>query len=95
MRYALTHVYPNENARTGWGPPLDLGFASKGELFSHLQQEYGRCTGKVRVDRSNEEGVPVGWIFEQTVDGRKVETWAILLRHDPEHGDVQRDLRTA
>jgi hypothetical protein len=37
----------------------------------------------------------LAWIFERVVDGRKVETWAILLRHDPEHGDVQRDLRTA
>lgn len=95
MRFAVSHVYPERDARTPMTDPIDLGFHSKGELFSHLQQEYGRCTGKVRVDRTEEQGVPVGWMFEQRHDGELVETWAILLRHDEEHGDVRRDLRTA
>jgi len=95
MQYAVSHAYPNDNARTPWTDPIDLGFTSKGELFSHLQQEYGRCTGKVRVDRSGEEGVPVGWIFEERHDGTLTETWVILIHHTEAHGDVQKDLRTA
>jgi len=94
MRYAVSHVYPNDNSRTPWTDPIDLGFTSMGDLFSHLQYEYGRCTGKVRVDRPDEEGVPVGWIFEKRLDGTLSQTWVVLIHHTEAHGDVQKDLRT-
>jgi len=35
-----------------------------GKLFRNLQQEYGRCSGKVYVD-TKEGTKPVGWVFEK------------------------------
>ena len=32
--------------------------------FRNCQHEYGRCTGKVYIDRTDGEIWPIGWVFE-------------------------------
>jgi len=50
--------------------------------------------GLERVRNPDEEGVPVGWIFEKRLDGTLSQTWVVLIHHTEAHGDVQKDLRT-
>jgi hypothetical protein len=59
----------------------------RGELFRSLQQEYGRCTGKVRQEPG---GRAVGWVFEKKrkyTDCNKhyiAETWVIVEEDEVE-----------
>ena len=56
-----------------------------GELYRSLQREYGRCEGRVYVDRDGKT-TPVGWIFvkldeyEDTRERYLREVWVTL--HD-------------
>lgn len=60
-------------------------------LFKSLKKEYGRCTGKVRVDP---DGQAIGWIFERLLqyedsDNRYLqETWVTLHEKLPEKHTV-------
>jgi hypothetical protein len=38
-----------------------------GALFRALRAEYGRCTGKVRIDTLSQGTVAIGWVFEKRV----------------------------
>jgi len=35
----------------------------RGELYRSLVKDYGRCTGKVYVDRKGKPTIAVGWVF--------------------------------
>ena len=60
---------------------------NKGQLFKALQKEYGRCVGKMYVDKENKV-YQCGWVFEKikqyddTNEKYIAETWVSL--HDRE-----------
>jgi len=70
--------------------------ATIGEIYRAMQKEYGRCTGKVYIDRredSDPEGtyprtIAIGWVFEKREkyeDCNKTfihETWVSLVDKD-------------
>jgi len=63
-------------------------FDDKGELFRHLQKEYGRCISRVYTETPGEPQ-PIGWVFlkRQRYDGSNdtylLETWCTLHRKPP------------
>jgi hypothetical protein len=45
--------------------PVEETFtADRGELFRHLTGEYGRCSGKVRLEYPGRPDRVIGWVFE-------------------------------
>ena len=56
------------------------------KLFKSLMKEYGRCTGKVRIDP---DGKAIGWVFEKRTkysDAKETflqETWVTLHKEKP------------
>jgi len=72
------------------GPkPYEGKATSLGELFRDLQEEHGRCVGKVYVDTKNVEAIPVGWVFEKKELYRDIDehytkaTWVSLYEPPP------------
>lgn len=63
-------------------------FQSMGQLFLNLQQEFGRCKGKVYVDTAN-GSKQVGWVFQKRKkysDANETylhETWITLFAELP------------
>jgi hypothetical protein len=65
------------------------------DLFKSLQKEYGRCMGKIFVDRYDgllgDTAVQVGWIFEKKVKYDDTDayftqaTWVAVHTKEPEH----------
>lgn len=58
-----------------------------GELYRLCLKEYGRCTGRVYVDRENGPTLTVGWVFLKRMpyedDPRHssiIETWVTVLK---------------
>ena len=65
MEIRETFVNQTENVQFGnsdWYEPFTQ---DRGKLFRDLQQEYGRCTGKMYRDRVDGGTVSVGWVFEK------------------------------
>ena|ERR1043166_338667 len=61
----------------------------KGKLFTSLQKEYGRCTGKVYVNTKDGKTKAIGWVFEgkdsytDTKDTYIREVWVVLHKRQP------------
>lgn len=45
--------------------PIEQYAESVGELFRDLQQEFGRCVGKMYRDQPDGGAIQVGWVFEK------------------------------
>jgi hypothetical protein len=41
-------------------------FDTLSELYHFCLREYGRCTGKVRIDRTDGTVLDIGWVFEKS-----------------------------
>lgn len=63
-----------EGYRCGDGGVYEAYTADIGKLFRSMQKEHGRCTGKVYIDRLDEEARQVGWTFEKRVPYSDVRT---------------------
>jgi hypothetical protein len=52
----------NDGKRWGLGnsEPYESMFTDVGKMYRSLVKEFGRCTGKVRIDP---DGKQVGWVF--------------------------------
>lgn len=50
-----------ENCGQGDSDVYETGCETRPELYRAMQQQYGRCIGKVYIDA----GKPVGWIFHK------------------------------
>ena len=78
----------DRHARYSGEEPYDTGFDSIGELYRSLVKSWGRCTGKVRIDRKDGETWAIGWVFvkrttyERSQDTYLQETW-VTLYHQP------------
>jgi hypothetical protein len=64
---------------------MDMEATSLQEVFGNLREEFGRCTGKVYIDKKDETTRSIGWIFEKREryeDNDKpfiLETWVTIL----------------
>ena len=62
---------------------------NKGDLFKKLQEEYGRCTGKMYIDTAEGEVIQVGWVFEASKKYEDVpeqylhESWIEVFTKEP------------
>jgi len=60
----------------------------KGQLYKSLVKEYGRCTGKVYIDK-DDTTLTIGWVFEKRVkyddcnETYLQETWITLHEARP------------
>jgi len=85
-----TYVNGTENHIIGETPVYETWADTPGELFSLLQREYGRCTGKVYIDGPDGEAIPVGWVFckKQTYSDSPAaytaETWVTVHTEEDE-----------
>ena len=77
-----------EGYRSGESGVFECFTDHPGELFRALRRNYGRCTGKVRVDVGNSVKA-IGWVFEKR---RKyddcdetylLETWVTVHEKKP------------
>jgi len=63
--------------------------SNKGELFRHLQKEYGRCISKLYIDSRPDKEKVVGWVFEKRTNYTDVkktyllETWVSIHTQEP------------
>ncbi len=77
------------NYSSGDSGVYETRFDNTGELYKFLQKEYGRCSGKVYIDKDDREGIAVGWVFEKiakyedTHEPFKLETWVTLHEKQP------------
>lgn len=63
--------------------------ADKGVLFRSMQGEYGRCVGRMYIDRKDGSTQSIGWVFEKTAyyeDTKEPylqETWVTVCTKPP------------
>lgn len=51
--------------RLGGSEPYEAFTDDVGRLFRDCQREYGRCTGKVYIDRKDGSPMAIGWVFRK------------------------------
>lgn len=62
---------------------------NKGQLFRSLVKEYGRCTGKVHLERNDGQTLTIGWVFEKRAkysDSKETyiqQTWITVFKRAP------------
>jgi hypothetical protein len=82
-----SYVDATKGQRYGYSGLYEPFTTDKGKLFRAYQREFGRCTGKVYVDRADRT-IAVGWVFvgrtqyEDSRDTYLRETW-ITLHDEP------------
>lgn len=60
-------VNKTRGERYGETPVYETFTDDTGPLYRSLQSEYGRCTGRIYIDREGDEPQKVGWVFEKRV----------------------------
>jgi hypothetical protein len=60
-----SYVNRTNNYRFGDSEWYEANADDRKELFSDLQQEFGRCTGKIYVDLISGGARAIGWVFEK------------------------------
>ena len=86
-------VDATQHVRCGESGVYETGHDTVGGLYRALRQEWGRCTGKVYVDRTCPERGPyaqaIGWVFIKRVcyeDAKETylrEVWATVHDRPP------------
>ena len=76
-----------EHHRFGDSEVYETHFESPSEVYKHALKEYGRCTGKMYIDRANGETIAIGWVFasRQTYEDHPKKTYlreAWISLHD-------------
>ena len=81
-----TFINRTEGHRFSESEPCETFTDSPGELFRSMREEYGRCIGKVYIDKGTRA---IGWVFEKRMayedDSRTTylrEVWVTV--HDAE-----------
>lgn len=59
-----TYINKTEGYRFGDFDVIESFTDDPGRLFKELQREYGRCTGRVHVDKGPDV-LDIGWVFEK------------------------------
>lgn len=74
-----SYVNASEHCRIGDSGVYETSFDTTGELYRHCLQEFGRCTGKVYIDRHDGKGRrQIGWVFVKRVQTYLQETWVTV-----------------
>jgi len=60
-----THVNKTENLMIGESEVYESWTSSPGQLFRALQNEFGRCTSSMFVDKPDGTAQKIGWVFEK------------------------------
>ena len=60
-----TYIDRNINCIFGDSEVYETFTDSIGELFKHLQQEFGRCTSSMYIDKTDGTAKKIGWVFEK------------------------------
>lgn len=61
-----TYVNQTKGQRTySETAPYESFTSDAGELYSHCQREYGRCTSAIYIDRKDGSRSRVGWVFSK------------------------------
>ena len=85
---AKDHVNATEGYLAEQVAPYETCFTDKGKLYKSLMREYGRCVGKVYIDKDGKQ-LSVGWVFQKRRkydDCNKTflqEVWATLHSAPP------------
>ncbi len=58
-----TFVNTTREAQFGETEPFESFTDDLGKLYKSLRSEYGRCSGRVYIDRKDAPPMPVGWVF--------------------------------
>jgi len=74
----------------GESPVYETFTGDRGTLYRSLSKSYGRCTGKIYVDRKDAPPLAVGWVFEarrpfedDPSDSSIIETWVTVHSGPP------------
>ena len=84
-----TYVDISENCISGESEVYETFTDSVGELFKHLQREFGRCISAIYIDRTDGSAKKVGWVFQKKRqytdcnDRYMQETWIELHKSEP------------
>lgn len=69
MKLMTSESYVNQTKGYRFGDsgsePIEQYAETVGELFRDLQQEFGRCVGKMYRDQPDGGVIQVGWVFEK------------------------------
>jgi hypothetical protein len=85
-----TYVNATEGHRFYDGEVYETSSETTGELYRRLRDEYGRCTGKVYIDKPDGGAQAVGWVFigrqkyEDTGEPYLREVWVTVHERAPE-----------
>ena len=60
-----TYINKNEDCTFGDSEVYETFTDSVGELFKHLQQEFGRCVSSMYIDKKDGTTKKIGWVFEK------------------------------
>ena len=55
-----------ENYIVGESGVYETRFSTVYELFRALQSDYGKCTGRMYIDKIDGTSQAIGWVFEKT-----------------------------
>lgn len=86
-----SHIDATQHAGIGDSGVYETAYEDSGSLFRALRGDYGRCIGKVYVERKDREPQAVGWVFQQRRqyedDPKQTylhETWITVHERPPE-----------
>ena len=77
------------NCRVGELDVYETSCETRGELYHHMRQAHGRCTGKVYIDGKDKTPQAIGWVFvksaryEDTHEPYLAETWVTVHTGPP------------
>lgn len=84
-----TYVNATKGQQFGESGVYETFTSDKGELYRSLVREFGRCTGRVYVDREGKPPQTVGWVFlkrcnyEDTGEPYLREVWVTVHKEPP------------
>lgn len=84
-----SYIDATQNVCCGESDVYETSFSNSGELYRSCLQEYGRCVGKVRIDRTNGTVKVIGWVFQKRKkyddcdESYLAETWITVHEKPP------------
>ena len=70
-----TFINATEGYRFGDSDVYETWTNDRGKLFRDMQREYGRCKGKVWIDRDGAAPLQVGWVFQKRMQYEDSREW--------------------
>ena len=86
-----TQIDATRHISSGESEVYESCCATPAEVYRHCLKNYGRCTGKVYIDKKDGKSVHVGWVFvsrqkyDDCNDTYLAETWVTMHKAKPTH----------